>query len=473
MLLTVLLTVLPAVLLVTVDGMVMAGAASAAGGRTYYLSPRGDDDGAGTRGAPWRTFGRAFEALGPGDTLLLLDGTYTEATTGVIQPNVRNGTRGKPITIRARHDGKAIIDGQGRVTPVKLGDNWGDGGPYGDWYVVQGIVARNGPDTVVSVKGSHNVLRRVSAYDGDTDDNTLVMLVMGNDNLLEDVVAAGTGRYMINIYGGGGTPGAHGEGNTVRRAFTLWGSWEGRHFCGVTWPNGNHIGVYNASHNTVENAIAYGRALTGIFIQANADDAQAVNNRILGSMALGIGRDYDGSVWGYGQPPGVRPGPTADRWTGQACDDATTQWADGNQRTGFSLWGQGLLRDNVFRDVLAADNVGVGLSVAHPYGPGAAGTVVDHATLYGNGAYLLDWEKAYGGQIMLDGSEVTITNSRIADSEWAAQGEGARLTHRYVDGELTRTPLLPWPMEGRIRAEVGVSVGEIVRRYNAAGGEGD
>jgi hypothetical protein len=127
----------------------------------------------------------------------------------------------------------------------------------------------------------------------------------------------------------------------------------------------------------------------------------------------------------------------------------------------------------VFRDVLAADNVGVGLSVAHPYGPGAAGTVVDHATLYGNGAYLTATEAAEGaaagGQIMLDGSDVTITNSRIADSEWASQGEGARLTHRYVDGVLTRTPLLPWPMEGRIRAELGVSVREIVRRYNAEG----
>ncbi len=38
------------------------------------------------------------------------------------------------------------------------------------------------------------------------------------------------------------------------------------------------------------------------------------------------------------------------------------------------------------------------------------------------------------------------------------QGEGARLTHRYVDGVLTDQPLWPWPMEERIQREMGLSV---------------
>jgi hypothetical protein len=37
-------------------------------------------------------------------------------------------------------------------------------------------------------------------------------------------------------------------------------------------------------------------------------------------------------------------------------------------------------------------------------------------------------------------------------------GEGARLTNRYIDGVLTNEPLWPWPMEARIQAEMGISV---------------
>jgi hypothetical protein len=218
----------------------------------------------------------------------------------------------------------------------------------------------------------------------------------------------------------------------------------------------------------VENAISYGRALTGIFIQANSDTAHAVNNQILGSMALLIGRDYDGSVWQYGSsnwPPTPRPGPTRDRFTKSTCDGHLTNFAGGNHRTGFSLWGQGDVRNNVYRDILAVGNVSTGLSVAHPSGAGSVGTVVDHATLYDNGAQLADWEKTLGGNIFLDDSDVTVTNSRIANSQWEAQGEGARFQYRYVNRQLTDQPLWPWPMEDRIRNELGVSVNELAGKY--------
>ncbi len=79
-------------------------------------------------------------------------------------------------------------------------------------------------------------------------------------------MAAGTGRYMINVFTS--------QNNTLRRCFTQWQQWDGREFCGVTWPNGDSVGVYNSSNTTVENVIAYGRALTGIFIQANDDSGR-------------------------------------------------------------------------------------------------------------------------------------------------------------------------------------------------------
>ncbi|MFN8469836.1 MAG: right-handed parallel beta-helix repeat-containing protein [Caldilineaceae bacterium] len=436
---------------------------------TYYIAPQGDDANAGTSaGTPWRTFAHAWDILQPGDTLVLLDGTYTAAINGLVQPNIRNGEPGKPITIRALNDGKAVVDGEGQDIPVRLGENWGPDGPIGDWFVVEGIVARNGTLSSIRLEhANHNVLRRVSAYDADPDDNSLAIGIAWSDhNLVEDCVAAGTGRYMINVFTS--------SDNTIRRCFTMWQQWDGRHFCGVSWPNGNNVGVYNSSNTTVENVIAYGRALTGIFIQANDDSAVADNNQVLGSMALLQGADYDGSPWTYGtgeRQPTARPGPITNPY-GEPCPDNITQWEWGGHRQGFNLYGQGELHDNVFRDILATGNVGVGWGSQHPGGPGPVGAVIDHATIYGNGSDITGWESVQGGDIYIDRRDellgnggLTVTNSRIANSGWANQGEGARFQYRYVERQLTDQPLLPWPMESRIKSELGLSVGKLIDQY--------
>jgi hypothetical protein len=100
------------------------------------------------------------------------------------------------------------------------------------------------------------------------------------------------------------------------------------------------------------------------------------------------------------------------------------------------------------------------------------GTVIDHATIYGNGRDITSWEAAQGGDIYIDRRDtvlssggLSISNSRIANSEWAQQGEGARFQYRYVDRQLTDQPLLPWPMEGRIQDELGLSVGTLVTNH--------
>lgn len=406
-------------------------------GRTYYLSPTGSDAaGGGTQAAAWRTFARAWQALQPGDTLLLLDGTYTEP----IAPNVRNGQAGKPITVRSLNDGMVVIDGQGKRRPVQLGDNWGgpNGGPIGDWYVVEGIVALNGTDAVVHVKGSNNVLRRVSAYRADPDLNSTVFLLWGDNNLVEDAVASGTGRYMFEVY--------QGSGNTLRRVFAQWERWDGRQFCGVQWPHGYNVGVYNASNTTIENAIAYGRApAVGVLVQANGDGTVASNNAVLGSMALLSGRDRDGSVWTYGTglaQPASRPLPSA-------CPDNVTQWSWGGQRVGFALTGQGTMQNNIFRDVLAVDNMGVGFTAGRPYvGGTVGGNVLQRFTLAGNGEGATGSEAARGGQIVNDLGVQVLPGAPVLD-------------RRYVDRVLTDAPLLPWPMESRVQAELGVSVTSI------------
>jgi hypothetical protein len=404
----------------------------AGGGRSYYLATTGIDTNTGGQTTPWRTFNRAWPALQPGDTLLLMDGTYTEP----ISPNVRNGQAGKPITVKAMNDGKAIIDGQGSTRPMVINASW---------FVFEGLVVRNGYNDNLRVEGDNNVFRRMSFYNVGTDINSSIVFVAGDNNLLEDVAAAGSGRYMLEIY--------EGSGNTIRRGFAMYGTWDGRQFCGVAWPNGYNVGVYNGSNNTVENTLAYARAPSaGIMVQANFDTAIADNNQILGSMSVLNGRNYDGSIWTYGTgqaQPTSRPGPTT-------CTPVT-MWDWGFQRVGFLLFGQGNLRNNVFRDVLGVDNMGVGFSAGQPYSVGAkSGNILERYTLTGNGSGSASWEKGAGGQIY-NGLGVQVTAGT------------PQLSMRYVNRVLTQQPILPWPMQARIQAELGVDVGAIWQKYAGGG----
>ena len=445
-----LVAMLVGVLLLTcVVGVASAQAA------TYYIAPDGNDGAAGTSTATaWRTFARAWQTLRAGDTLLLLDGTYNQS----IAPTV-NGTSGAPITVKALNDGKATIDGQGTLKPLNLGD--GTGG--GNYFVIDGLVMRNGPEHVALVKGSNNVLRRVSVYDANKDVNSQPLLLWGNNNLVEDCLVAGTGRGMVDLYSS--------SGNTVRRCFVKWSGWDGKNFCGVTWPNSFMIGVYNSSNSTIENSIAYGRGVTGILVQANNSEVTAANNQVLGSISMLMGKNYDGSIWHYGSPtwPVVtRPGPTDNPYGPENCDGHVTSWTWPGQRVGFQLFGQGTLSNNVFRDNLAANNAALGFSYNNPSGGLGGGNTVDHMTLYGNGVDAADSDGGQGNQAVFPPG-VTCTNCRIG-SATTGDGSGARLGNRYVNRQFTGDPLLPWPMESRAVSELGVSINAIVTSAIEQGG---
>ena len=82
------------------------------GDTTFYISPTGNDSQSGLSATEaWATFERAWKSMDPGDTLILMDGVYKQS----LNPR-GGGVEGKPITIRAQHDGKAIIDGEGKET---------------------------------------------------------------------------------------------------------------------------------------------------------------------------------------------------------------------------------------------------------------------------------------------------------------------------------------------------------------------
>jgi len=72
----------------------------------FYVSPAGDDAAAGSLDAPWRSIQKAAGALHPGDTAVLMAGTYREDVT-----LTRGGTTDAPVTITAMPGARVIISG--------------------------------------------------------------------------------------------------------------------------------------------------------------------------------------------------------------------------------------------------------------------------------------------------------------------------------------------------------------------------
>lgn len=77
-------------------------------GMTRYVSEEGDDSYAGTAAQPWETIQFAIDQLEPGDTAVVLEGTYRE------KPEFnRSGKDGAPLTLRA--EGAVTISGKRRI----------------------------------------------------------------------------------------------------------------------------------------------------------------------------------------------------------------------------------------------------------------------------------------------------------------------------------------------------------------------
>ena len=86
-------------LAVTLSGTVVLGA-----GLTFYVSPNGNDANSCSQTLPCREIRRALALVGPGDTILVADGTYK----GFNVAN-RHGLAGSPITIKAQGTSAVVV----------------------------------------------------------------------------------------------------------------------------------------------------------------------------------------------------------------------------------------------------------------------------------------------------------------------------------------------------------------------------
>jgi hypothetical protein len=438
----------------------------------YYIAPNGSDNNSGlSTSSPLKTFESAWEKIFPGDTLYLMDGTYTPSNstkTGIVRPNRRDGQPGAPITIKALNDGKAIIDGQYQKIPVQLGQVWAGSDPatvFGNYFVVEGIVAKNSSAMVWWIVGSNSILRRVSGYNANRDTNNHVFGFSGYNNLLEDCVAAGSGRKMILIFQGE-------RRNIIRRCFAGWQEWRGADFCPGHIPWGENIETYNSSYNIIENSIAYGRTPRpgggiNVFGQSGSD---AIGNRVYGSIAMNVGLNWNSStiIW---------PCPYPD-------SSCTTCWSPNwlHHRSGFGLGNPngGSINNNVFQDIFSYSSGGLGFNVNVP-SSGTQNQMI-RATLVNNGVATnvmaqgcanpddLRCEKNRSIQLpkltafsVFQDNKIQCTSAQEPSCGGSGfKGQGAKIKYRYESYfdannnpviNLTDIPLWPWPMEERIMEE--------------------
>ena len=267
------------------------------GKRLFYISPSGNDANAGTsQGAPWRTFGRVLNSnkpLRPGDTLVLLDGTYTRTTTGLPRidcgspGNASNGQPAAPITIRALNERRAFLQSDGLQPGFEMSDC--------SWWIVWGLRARNTDNasgdqndgypfrfqqvsnvTGTRLLGSHNNRRW----------NTHVFAVELSQNvLLEECEAYYFHRHGFSIWRSRHVDLRRCYANSMRY---------GTKDCCSGIDNRDYgdeaFSLYGSSDSIIENSIseneANGFQIHGISSPLDPSGHGGRNNRILGSLSL-------------------------------------------------------------------------------------------------------------------------------------------------------------------------------------------
>jgi hypothetical protein len=270
----------------------------------YYLSPTGADTNAGTStSSAWKTFGHALPRLEPGDTLLLLDGTYTAPTTGLPYLNCggqsrvdpsgrkpvrgRGGTASQAIVLKAVNERRAHLQGDGRnVVQFDFCTHW----------ILDGLYVSNQDSAVSGYEGSgivlqnvsHFIVRRSLVYGPNAYFNSHgIALYATHHSVVEENEVYYATRHGI-ILGDSVTPS---DGNIVRRNYVHsrnHGSMSGGYTCAGSCENhrgDEGISCYPCKNTLIENNIA--EAFDGSYtIQGKM---QPFGNRYFGNVALNGG----------------------------------------------------------------------------------------------------------------------------------------------------------------------------------------
>lgn len=247
---------------------------------TYYLGPSGQDGNNGTSTvAPWKTFDFAVSRLQPGDTLVIMNGSYTKGTSGHLTIIAKHGSSSSPITLKAEDQRLAHLAGDGITVTMRIDSS--------SYLVFDGLQVSSedrtgatvGPDPV-SVRSSHHlVFKNMLLHHSNRHTNSHLMTWQYvADSLIEDSEFYYFHRHALLL--------SPSDKNTIRRVYC-----NSRGYGAIPggYPNGHGsvggdgcIVVYPGNNNLVENVISDGPQ-TALSVQALGT---AQGNRFYGVIAL-------------------------------------------------------------------------------------------------------------------------------------------------------------------------------------------
>lgn len=247
---------------------------------TYYVDIDGSDANPGTKNAPWLTWVHAFAKSDCGDTLIVMDGTYTRATHGAFVLK-KTCTKTTVFTIRSENERQAFIDGDGTTFSLRVVDS--------AYVTIEGLRVKSldnssgvASSTVQVRSSDHVTLRRLLVSHNNRYFNThLIELNRSSNVLVEETEMYHFHRHGILLYN---------TNNSIMR----------RNYCharshaavpggynGTSGDNGTGddcIAVYPGDQNIIENNISDGTMLKAFAVQATG---MGIGNKFYGNIALG------------------------------------------------------------------------------------------------------------------------------------------------------------------------------------------
>ncbi len=211
-----------------------------------YVATNGNDGNPGTAIQPFRTIGRAMQALGPGSTLYVRGGTYTE---NIKNPAIKAGTASARVVVKAQPGERPVLqgllwlNGASYWTIDGLNVTWGSGNSSGDHMVKM----TGGTGWVLQNSELWGARSYAALFVGGEPSNWYVV-----NNCIHDTAPSNSTNQDHNIYvnsglgagpgyiernllfnapngrniklGGSGTSSSEGSANVTIRSNTLYGS---------------------------------------------------------------------------------------------------------------------------------------------------------------------------------------------------------------------------------------------------------
>ncbi|MBI1782913.1 MAG: hypothetical protein HYR66_16340 [Sphingobacteriales bacterium] len=382
----------------------------------YFASPTGT--GNGTYSSPFK-IADFWKIAKAGDTLNLLDGHYTGASSMINPPQNLAGTAAARIVIRAVNDGKADIDGQGQNAPVTLSFN--------NYFTLEGFNAHNaGSPTSINVSvvtvsySSYNILRRICAWEAADGNTNIFGCHYGVYNVFEDCAGWGMARKVFSNS-------QMGNYTTFRRCF---GRWEGSHAEG---PKKTYGVSYNSYNALLENCIG---TWDGLRMQQNYE-LHDYNNVGDGQFFTNYTVQQPDGIFshdGFDSVPDIANarlyGCIAYLKASQRYHNSTKLWA---APFAFEIKGIDIQNALSYIEPGSYTNIwNVNLS-----------SVGNTTTNKLNGLTQIGGEL---GHISTDWTPKNVVSSTTCNGT----NTGTVVTKKYIDGVLTTQDLWPWPMNQRI-----------------------